>query len=94
MLRIKCPYCGTREHTEFTYGEDAKRILPDTDASLDVWNTYVFARHNVAGEHLEYWQHTLGCRAWLKVQRNTLTHTISWIGLPQDTPPQPEEECS
>ena len=91
MLRIKCPYCGVREHTEFTYGEDANRSLPDPDASLDNWNNYVFARQNVAGEHLEYWQHTLGCRAWLKVQRDTVTHEITWTGLPHETHPQQKE---
>ena len=87
MIRINCPHCGKREHAEFTYGEDASRLLPANDASLETWNEYVFERDNVAGEHLEYWHHALGCRSWLKVQRNTLTHDISWVGFPHDTPP-------
>ena len=94
MLRINCPHCGEREHTEFTYGEDANRSLPDTDASLETWSKYVYQRENVAGEHMEYWHHALGCRTWLKVQRSTLTHEISWVGLPHDMPPSQTETQS
>jgi len=94
MLRINCPHCGEREHTEFTYGEDANRSLPATDASLETWSKYVYQRENIAGEHMEYWHHALGCRTWLKVQRSTLTHEISWVGLPHDMPPSQTETQS
>ena len=86
MIRINCPYCGEREHSEFTYGEDATRTTPDNDAPMEEWNKFVHERDNPAGEHIEYWHHAFGCRAWLKVQRNTLTHDISWVGLPHENP--------
>ena len=28
------------------------------------------------GKHLELWQHISGCRQWIKVERDTLTHEI------------------
>lgn len=86
MIRIQCPYCGERDQSEFTYGEDAKRQAPD--AELAKWNEYVYQRENVRGEHLEYWHHAFGCRVWLKVQRNTITHDINWVGLPNELPPK------
>jgi sarcosine oxidase subunit delta len=31
------------------------------------------------GLHTEFWQHTLGCRRWLVVQRNTVSHDIASV---------------
>jgi heterotetrameric sarcosine oxidase delta subunit len=39
---------------------------------------------NTAGEHDEIWQHAGGCRAHLRVTRNTLTHKISSIAFARD----------
>ena len=36
----------------------------------------VYMRDNPKGEHNEFWQHTLACRRWLVVRRNTVTHDI------------------
>jgi sarcosine oxidase subunit delta len=77
MLRIKCPVCGVRDETEFSYGGDASVSRPhieDTDVSH--WVDYVFMRENPRGLHKEYWHHLVGCRQWLVVSRNTLTHEI------------------
>lgn len=37
---------------------------------------YVYFRENPRGPHSEYWHHVGGCRAWLKVRRDTVTHEI------------------
>ena len=29
-----------------------------------------------AGAHAELWYHAYGCRGWLRVMRNTLTHEV------------------
>lgn len=82
MLRITCPFCGTRDHHEFTYGGDATVTRPAIDDdSMEAWYQYVFVRTNPKGRHREYWQHTGGCRAWLVVERDTLTHEIfgAWL---------------
>ena len=76
MLRIKCPWCGLRNEDEFAYGGDASTGRPDDDAPSDDWYDYVYTRTNPAGVHREYWHHVGGCRAWIRVERDTLTHEI------------------
>ena len=76
MLTICCPHCGPRGQSEFTYGGDASVARPSPEAGGDAWFAYVYARHNPKGPHQEFWQHSAGCRAWLKVTRDTRTHDI------------------
>ena len=78
-MRIVCPFCGERELGEFTYLGDAKPQRPAADASEDAVYDYVYLRDNIAGVMSEHWYHGGGCRAWLKVTRNTLTHEISAV---------------
>ncbi|MDX8458994.1 sarcosine oxidase subunit delta [Mesorhizobium humile] len=78
-MRIVCPFCGERELGEFTYLGDAKPQRPAADAGEDAFYDYVYLRDNVAGVMNEHWYHGGGCRAWLKVTRNTLTHEISAV---------------
>jgi heterotetrameric sarcosine oxidase delta subunit len=78
-MRIVCPFCGERELGEFTYLGDAKPVRPAANASEGEVFDYLYLRDNVAGAMSEYWYHGGGCRAWLKVARNTLTHEISAI---------------
>ncbi|HZS85060.1 MAG TPA: sarcosine oxidase subunit delta [Stellaceae bacterium] len=78
MLLIPCPFCGPRDQIEFTYGGDATLTRPDpATASEEAWAAYVYLRDNPKGPHSEYWHHHAGCRAWIKVRRDTLTHEIS-----------------
>lgn len=79
---IKCPICGPREASEFTYVGDATVERPEQDRSeLEKWSKYVFQRENPRGAHEEHWQHTSACRSFLKVKRNTVTHSISEVTL-------------
>jgi sarcosine oxidase delta subunit len=48
MLRIACPHCGTRDHTEFTDGGDATVKLLAADGSRDDWYEAVYLRGNRA----------------------------------------------
>ena len=75
-MRIACPFCGPRENGEFSYLGDAKPKRPAADAGEDAVYDYVYLRDNIAGEMEELWYHGGGCRAWLKVRRNTVTHEI------------------
>lgn len=84
-MRIECPCCGLRDHGEFVYGGDATRARPSLDnANLDHWSDYVFMRANPCGQHLEYWQHASGCRQWILVKRDTLSHRIASVRLAAD----------
>lgn len=76
MLRINCPFCGERDHSEFTYGGDASIRYPALDAPAEAWHDAVFLRDNVRGLQRETWHHVSGCRQWLVVERDTLTHEI------------------
>jgi methylglutamate dehydrogenase subunit B len=86
---ITCPHCGSRDLVEFSYYGDATISRPDP-AFVDqaAWNAYVYDRDNPAGDHREYWQHSGGCRRFLVVTRNTLTHEISDIRFASG--PQPK----
>ncbi|RWK56667.1 sarcosine oxidase subunit delta [Mesorhizobium sp.] len=78
-MRIVCPFCGERELGEFTCLGDAKPLRPAAGASEDEVFDYVYLRDNIAGATSEHWYHGGGCRAWLKITRNTLTHAISTV---------------
>ena len=80
-MKIKCPYCGVRDHSEFSYEGDATIKRPEND-DADAWREYVYSRNNPRGKHKELWSHISGCRAWLVVERNTLTHEIYDSYLP------------
>ena len=81
MLRIPCPFCGPRDHSEFSYGGDATVEYPALDASTDEWYEAVFLRDDPRGPHTELWHHVGGCRSFLVVERNTLTHEITSVCL-------------
>lgn len=76
MLRIPCPFCGMRDHSEFAYGGDASVHYPTLDAPANAWHEAVFLRDNIRGRQLETWHHLHGCRMWLVVERDTMTHHI------------------
>ncbi len=84
MIRITCPYCGPRDHQEFSYVGDATLTRPSDDAVGDAWYDFVYLRDNPRGPHLEYWQHVHGCRAFVKVLRDTLTHEVLATGTAAD----------
>ncbi|MEQ8818140.1 MAG: sarcosine oxidase subunit delta [Thalassobaculum sp.] len=86
MIRITCPHCGPRDHDEFSYAGDAGKLRPaDPEAaSAEDWHRYVYLRDNPRGPHLEFWHHVQGCRAYVKVLRDTATHEVLATGLPQD----------
>jgi methylglutamate dehydrogenase subunit B len=76
MLTIACPHCGPRSQNEFTYGGDASVARPPEDAPTAAWFAYVYERRNPKGLHEEFWQHSAGCRTWLRVTRDTRTHDV------------------
>jgi heterotetrameric sarcosine oxidase delta subunit len=81
MLRIPCPFCGLRDHAEFSYEGDATVRYPALDAPEEDWFEAVFLRDNPRGPHVELWHHVQGCRAHLVVERDTLTHEITGARL-------------
>ena len=90
MILIRCPWCGERDHTEFAYRGDATARWPQgaANAPMPEWVDHVYARDNPKGVHIEYWHHHAGCRGWIKVARDTVTHAIAAVG-PADKPLAP-----
>ncbi len=84
MHRIDCPWCGVRDESEFQYQGDATVSRPEFTASEEAFFRYVYVRDNPRGWHTEWWHHVGGCRQWVKVVRNTLTHEIHVTGTPAD----------
>jgi heterotetrameric sarcosine oxidase delta subunit len=76
-MRIPCPYCGSRDVQEFSYLGDANLRRPAPEAPEAAFHDYVYLRDNPAGPHRELWYHGSGCRNWLVVTRNTVTHVIT-----------------
>ena len=73
-MRIPCPFCGERDSAEFVYRGDAGPVRPADDERMF---DYVYPRDNPAGPMREHWYHAQGCRNWLVVVRDTVTHEIS-----------------
>ena len=69
MIQIECPFCGKRDQSEFSYGREGQITFP------------AFLRKNTYGRQIETWQHTHGCRSWLLVERDTVTHKIFSVKL-------------
>ena len=61
MLRIPCPYCGERDHSEFEFGGDASVHYPALDAPINEWVEAVYQRDDPKGLYSEYWRHSRGC---------------------------------
>lgn len=90
-MRIPCPFCGPRDEVEFTYRGDATIARPPADAGTEAFAAYLYDRANPKGWHVQWFQHSTGCRQWLKVQRHTVTHEIAAVvtaGAPLGEPPQ------
>ncbi len=82
-MRIPCPHCGARDSREFEYLGSAK-LLARPRAGVAEFHEYLHIRENPAGPNAELWQHAFGCRAWLHVIRDTLTHEIQTVTLARE----------
>ncbi len=79
-MRIPCPYCGSRDSREFVYRGDAAPVRPASDLAsdnADAMFDYLYLRDNPAGQFEDLWYHAQGCRNWLRVTRDTITHDIA-----------------
>ena len=84
MIRINCPFCGERDHSEFGYGGDASIEYPALDAPMEEWHDAIYLRENIRGMQSETWHHVSGCRMWLVVERDTMTHEIKSVRAAHD----------
>ena len=78
MLLINCPWCGSRDETEFRYGGPGGVAYPWNANGLtdQEWADLLLMRENPKGPLSERWVHIAGCRRWFVVRRNTVTNEI------------------
>ena len=90
MFIIKCPYCGERDHSEFTHGGEAHITRPKnpTELSDKQWGEYLFMRKNIKGLQYERWNHAHGCRQWFNVARDTSNDKIHFVYKIGENPPK------
>ena len=92
MILIECPNCGPRDETEYRYGGEAHVPYPEDPQALsdEEWGRYLFYRQNPQGFFAERWVHSVGCRKWFNVVRDTVTYRIAAVyrlGDPRPTLP-------
>ena len=82
-LRLSCPNCGVRPHTEFWFGGAVEAPHPPSGISDSVEQAAnaadfarVWLRRNVAGPQRERWFHHAGCRRWHEAVRDTRTNEV------------------
>ena len=81
-MRLTCPICGERDRREFYYQGAAVMLdRPAPDAGEAAWDNYVHLRDNPAGRTTDLWYHEAGCGAWLRVERDTVTHDVFSVEL-------------
>ena len=92
MLIIKCPWCGERAQTEFSYHGEAHIARPKEPDMLDdeQWADYVFFRKNPKGIHYERWLHSAGCRRFFHMARHTFSGEIYAVYGFDQPPPKVE----
>lgn len=83
-MRLTCPNCGPRDSREFTYKGSAK-LMDRPESGLEDFHEYVHLRTNAAGPNTELWHHVMGCSAWLRVVRNTVTHEVISVAFAKDS---------
>jgi sarcosine oxidase subunit delta len=72
-LKIPCPNCGPRDHTEFTFGGEL-RPLEAAGPHEDFARVYL--RENLPGPQDERWFHLFGCHRWVTLRRDTVTNVV------------------
>ena len=78
MMLIPCPFCGPRNEDEFTcWSEVVHRPADPSSLSDSQWADFVYKHRNPKGRAREQWWHARGCRRWILVERDTLTHDIA-----------------
>jgi methylglutamate dehydrogenase subunit B len=76
MQQFNCPFCGERPETEFAYIRSAESIPLQIPASVSQELVRLYYRTNSRGRSRELWQHASGCRSWLEIERDTVTHAV------------------
>lgn len=78
MYLIPCPWCGPRAQAEFTYERTTDSVVDPAMPAADAMRT-LYTRANPMGVDAEIWRHSFGCRGWMILTRNRMTHAIDAV---------------
>ena len=85
MLLIPCPHCGPRAQAEFVFERPVETII-GVDVSTAELVEALYTRTNPRGVSAELWRHARGCRAWLRIDRHSVSHVIASVALWEPRP--------
>ena len=84
-MRLICPICGERDLREFGCRGSVKLMdRPADEAGAAAFHDDLNLRENPAGPNAELWQHEGGCRALLRVVRDTRSHAVLEVVLARE----------
>jgi sarcosine oxidase subunit delta len=78
VLLIDCPHCGPRAQEEFVYERTSDAVVRFEDTPEAAIAT-LYARDNPRGASEEIWWHAYGCRGWMLIRRDRVSHAIAWV---------------
>ena len=76
MQQFTCPFCGERPEIEFVYVRSLESVPSQVSAGVKQELARIYYRANPRGPSRELWQHAFGCRSWLAIERDTVTHAV------------------
>jgi sarcosine oxidase subunit delta len=77
MQLFPCPFCGTRDETEFRFLGEADHLRPAGGANAPIadWTRYLYFQRNLKGRVAEIWGHT-PCGETFRMERDNDTHVV------------------
>lgn len=78
MQLFPCPFCGSRDETEFHFGGEAGKVRPEPAGETDAtrWSRYLHVNANPKGATSEIWVHDT-CGEFFLMERDTLSHAVT-----------------
>ena len=78
MQLFPCPFCGTRDETEFRFLGEADALRPPGGAAAAIaeWTRYLYFQRNLKGRVAEIWSHA-PCGETFRMERGTITHVVT-----------------
>ena len=77
MQRFSCPFCGSRNETEFHFVVETGHTRPEPAerVSDEEWAKYLYMHKAVKGRSKEIWLH-LTCGEYFILHRDTVTREV------------------
>jgi heterotetrameric sarcosine oxidase delta subunit len=87
MQIFKCPFCGTRNETEFRYTGQVGKLRPEPANQIEEgeWAKYVHFTENVRGPSREIWTHMTCGEVFFMTRDSQTMRVLATEALRRDT---------